>query len=407
MAGGGLFDPLGTDRPQRGARAGPSLWLIALSVVLIGLAGLFAAAAFRNGGEGGEPRAVAEIGPVRHIDPLPPASPSLVSAAGTLRPSGLPGGSIPASDQEVQIENGVRVIRPRRDGATGGSLVVKVPESMPLAAAQAPVADDRLLEPGASGPLPRIASDGRRPAEVYAGAAVPGSTGKPWISIVIRGSGIDPGGAAETPADWPPGVTLGFAVDAADLAQQVGRARAAGHEVVLMIPPRKGGAQEIAVTSAGGASATSARDRLRWQLSRFTGYAGVVVDSTNQDVATVAADVLDMTRRGLYVVDATPPRAAAPTSGVQAPVLPVTMADVVLTGSAEGETPERFLDRLVTLARSTGSAIGIAPASPRSFAAISRFAATLADRGVALVPLGTVVSLRQSAQARPLPVPAP
>ena len=261
----------------------------------------------------------------------------------------------------MQIENGVRVIRPRRDGATGGSLVVKVPESMPLAAAQAPVADDRLLEPGASGPLPRIASDGRRPAEVYAGAAVPGSTGKPWISIVIRGSGIDPGGAAETPADWPPGVTLGFAVDAADLAQQVGRARAAGHEVVLMIPPRKGGAQEIAVTSAGGASATSARDRLRWQLSRFTGYAGVVVDSTNQDVATVAADVLDMTRRGLYVVDATPPRAAAPTSGVQAPVLPVTMADVVLTGSAEGETPERFLDRLVTLARSTGSAIGIAP----------------------------------------------
>ena len=82
------------------------------------------------------------------------------------------------------------------------------------------------------------------------------------------------------------------------------------------------------------------------------------------------------------------------------------MADVVLTGSAEGETPERFLDRLVTLARSTGSAIGIAPAS-RSFAAISRFAATLADRGVALVPLGTVVSLRQSAQARPIPVPAP
>ena len=101
-----------------------------------------------------------------------------------------------ASDQEVQIENGVRVIRPRRNGPTGGSLVMKVPDAAP-ATAEVPVADDRLLEPGASGPLPRIGSDGRRPAEVYAGAAGPGSTGKPWISIVVRGLGNDPGGAAQ------------------------------------------------------------------------------------------------------------------------------------------------------------------------------------------------------------------
>ena len=173
-----------------------------------------------------------------------------------------------------------------------------------------------------------------------------------------------------------------------------------------MIPARKGGAPDLAVTSGGGPSATSARDRLRWQLSRFTGYAGVVLDSTNQDPATVAADVLDMTRRGLYVVDASQARAAAPTESVQA-ATPMTTTDGALTGSADGEAPERFLDRLATLARSNGSAIGIAPASPRSLAAISRFSAALADSGMALVPLGAVVSLRQSAQARPIPIAAP
>ncbi len=405
MAGGGLFDPLGTDRSPQASRAGPSLWLISLIVVVIGFASLFAAAAFRNGGEGGEPRAIAKIGPARHIDPVVPNSAPLGSAASTTPPPGLPQGSL-GSGQDVQIENGVRVIRPRRDGSTAGSLVMKVPDPA-SPAAQNPVADDPFLEPGPSGPLPRVASDGRRPAEIYAGAAVPGSAGKPWISIVVRGFGIDPGGTAQAPTEWPAGVTLGFAVDGTDLARQVGSARAAGHEVVLTISPRRGGAPDLAVTAPGGPSATSARNTLRWQLSRFTGYAGVVVDPTNQDLATVAADVLEMTRRGLYVVDSTPARPTTPAPGVQATALPMTMADAALTGSVDGEAPERFLDRLAKLARANGTAIGIAPASPRSLAAISRFAATLADSGMALVPLGAVVTLRQSTQAQPIPVAAP
>ncbi len=371
--------------------------MIALLVVLIGLASLFRRAAFHQGGERGEPRAVAKIGPVRHYDPAPPSSPSPASANSATLPPGSPGGTVISSDQEVEIQNGVRVIRPRRDGSAVGSIVVKVPGSAP-AALKAPAGDDRLLEPSPSGPLPRIASDGRKPSEVYAGAAVSGAAGKPWVSVVVRGFGIDSGGTAQAPTDWPPAVTLGFAVDGADLSRQVGSARAAGHEVVLMIPPRNGGAADVAATAAGGPSVTSLRDRLRWQLSRFTGYAGVVIDSTNLDGATIAADVLDMSRRGLYVVDAVPARSTA---------LPMTTVDVTLTGSTENEAPERFLDRLARLARSNGSAIGLAAASPQNLAAMLRFSATLADSGVSLVPLSAVVSLRQSAQARPIPVAAP
>ncbi len=404
MAGGGLFDPLGTDRPARASRGAPSPWLIALLVVLIGIAVLFGLAAFRNGGAGGNPRVVAAIGAVHHTDPVPP--PPLNPANTAAQAPSMPSGAAAMSDQEVEIENGVRVIRPRRNGSPVTGLVMKVPDPASVSPVASP-ADNELLEPGPSGLLPRVGADGRRPAEVYAGAAVPGSTGKPWISIVVSSLG-NASGAAQAPADWPAGVTLGFAVDGTDLVRQVASARATGHEVVLMLPPRAAGTPRAAITPSGATSASPAGDRLRWPLSRFTGYAGVVMDSTNLDRATAATDILEMTRRGLYVVDAPPSRrVTAPTPSVHAAVSPAATVDVTLTESAGSETPDTFLDRLTSLARSDGSAIGIAPATPRSLAAISRFVSTLTDTGVALVPLGAVVNLRQSSQARPIPVAAP
>ncbi len=404
MAGGGLYDPLGTDRPTRASRAGPSLSVIALFGVLIGFASLFAAAAFRDDGERGEPRVVAKIGPVSQADPatLPSASPASPTSA-TL-PSSLTGGSTASPDQEVEIQNGVRVIRLRRDGATAGSLVMKVPAPT-TATAAAPLPDTRLLEPGSSGPLPKVGIDGRGPAEAYAGAAAPEATGKPWVAIVVEPLGSDP--AAPALPGWPVPVTLGFGVDGADLPRQVGGARAAGHEVVLMLPPQKGGALDAAASSTKASSTLPARDRLHWQLSRFTGYAGVVVDTMSQDRASVAADVLEMTRRGLYVVDDALEKATVPAPLGQAAPSPMTNADLMLSGAAESEGLERFGERLAALARVNGSAIGIVPASSPVSAAMSRWIITLADKGVALVPLSAVVSLRRNAQERPVSVAAP
>ena len=404
MAGGGLYDPLGTDPPLRAPRAGPSLSLIVLLVVLIGLAGLFAASAFRDSGERGQPRAVAEIGPVRPSDP--PPSPPLSSAGPATLPAALPGGSVPPSDQEVEIQNGVRVIRLRHDGSTGGSLVVKVPEAAAAAAAVSS-GDISLQGPSSSGPLPKMGMDGRRAAEAYAGAVVPGSKGKPWVAIVVEGLGLGAAGTAPAPTDWPVAVTLGFGVDGTEQSRQVAKARAAGHEVVLMLPSRDGSVPAAAMASVNGSNALPARDRLHWLLSRFTGYAGVIVDPVDQNAASVAADVLEMTRRGLYVVDGTAASAGVAKPTVPSVASPMAKADLVLAGPAETEALERFLDRLETVARTNGSAIGIAPASPRSLAAISRLTTTLADSGMALVPLGAVVNLRRDAQARPISVAAP
>ena len=249
--------------------------------------------------------------------------------------------------------------------------------------------------------------DGRRAAEAYAGAVVPGSKGKPWVAIVVEGPGLGAAGTAPAPTDWPVAVTLGFGVDGTEQSRQVAKARAAGHEVVLMLPSRDGSIPAAAMASVNGSNTLPARDRLHWLLSRFTGYAGVIVDPVDQNAASVTADVLEMTRRGLYVVDGTVASAGVAKPTVPSVASPMAKADLVLAGPAETEALERFLDRLETVARTNGSAIGIAPASPRSLAAISRLTTTLADSGMALVPLGAVVNLRRDAQARPISVAAP
>ena len=174
-----------------------------------------------------------------------------------------------------------------------------------------------------------------------------------------------------------------------------------------MLPPQKGGALDATASSTKASSTLPARDRLHWQLSRFTGYAGVVVDTMSQDRASVAADVLEMTRRGLYVVDDALEKATVPAPLGQGAPSPMTNADLVLSGAAESEGLERFGERLAALARVNGSAIGIVPASSPVSAAMSRWIITLADKGVALVPLSAVVSLRRNAQERPVAVAAP
>ena len=65
------------------------------------------------------------------------------------------------------------------------------PVTKPLYAGKMLLADPALIENSAKGPLPRIADDGRRPMDVYAGAA--GGNAKFKIAIVIHGLGRSSG----------------------------------------------------------------------------------------------------------------------------------------------------------------------------------------------------------------------
>lgn len=117
MAGDGLFDPLGVDRAEP-VRPAPILSppLVVAALAALGVAALIAVAWLRDDGDRGRPRAIAPIerivAPPRPAAP-PPAAPPPVA----LPPAAPPPGLSIGGDQEVEIQNGVRIIRPKRDRA--------------------------------------------------------------------------------------------------------------------------------------------------------------------------------------------------------------------------------------------------------------------------------------------------
>ena len=141
----GLFDPLGTDREVKPRPTMISAPLLTSGIVLVALTALLIASVLRDDGNRGEPSAVSVI---QHVTaPASPPKPAAKAAAVVEPPSLATSSALPPvrDDQEVEIQNGVRIIRPRRSGGLTGGQILKVPNNgEPSAAPQA--------RPAGSGP---------------------------------------------------------------------------------------------------------------------------------------------------------------------------------------------------------------------------------------------------------------
>jgi hypothetical protein len=97
------------------------------------------------------------------------------------------------------------------------------------------IVDPALIEDSATGPLPRIARDGRTPLRVYA-RTFDANDKRPKIALVIRGLGVGASNTAMALSQLSPEVAFGFVPFAPDLQSDVDKARGAGHEVMLELP---------------------------------------------------------------------------------------------------------------------------------------------------------------------------
>ena len=88
------------------------------------------------------------------------------------------------------------------------------------------------------GPLPRISTNGKKPFDVYAQIIPMGVTNsdRPKIAIVLGGMGLNAGLTRKAIKELPGDVTFGFAPYGDGLQDQVNRARAQGHEIMLQLP---------------------------------------------------------------------------------------------------------------------------------------------------------------------------
>lgn len=260
--------------------------------------------------------------------------------------------------------------------------------------------DPRLAEQTRHGPIPKVAQDGARPADIYAKVvtAIQAKGEEPRIAIVLSGLGTGATRTVEGLRKLPPAVTLAFAPYAKDLDQWVARANNGGHELLLQVgmepfdyPDNDPGPQTLLTSLAAEQNV----DRLHWFMSRFPGYVGVTSYMGSRFTASeqAFAPVLrEVAKRGLiYFDDGVSPRSlAAQIAGSNNAAF--AKADVVLDASPTAADIDAALGRLEQLARERGRAIGAATALPVSIDRITLWAQQLDQRGIQLVPLTAVAS---------------
>ncbi|MGA7808885.1 divergent polysaccharide deacetylase family protein [Bradyrhizobium sp.] len=257
--------------------------------------------------------------------------------------------------------------------------------------------DPRLLEKSRYGMIPVIA-DGLRPFSVYAAQTDQAKAAKmPVVAIVIGGLGVGAAKTAEAIMKLPPAVTLAFTPYGSDPTKLAERARAQRHEIFLQIPmepydyPDNDPGPQTLLATLGPEQNL---DRLFWHLGRIQGYAGITNFMGARFVATEEAMqpiMREAAKRGLgYFDDGTAPRSvAAALAAGQA--VPFGKGDVAIDAVPTPAEIDHALERLETMAKERGLAIGTASALPVSIERIGSWIKTLEGHGIMLVPLTTAM----------------
>jgi polysaccharide deacetylase 2 family uncharacterized protein YibQ len=402
-----LNRPLGLER-QRESRFGrPVAWLpLAFGGLGLIAVSLIAFVIITGNRDSGEPFAIARIEQEKALTPATAAPAAVVASSAQDQATGAASDArANSSTAETERASGVKVTRPF--GADSpNALVIRVPEPGTLHLKPAP--DPRLVEKSRYGMLPRIGADGTRPADIYARPVLSSAklkTGAPRIAIFIGGMGLSRATTQEAIDKLPGAVTLAFAPYGVEVEAQAARARESGHEILLQLPMGTFSADDADPgphTLHSDRAPEAIVDDLHWLMTRFPGYAGMtnfLGARFTADEAALAPVLRETRERGLfYVDDASSPRSVADAIAARAD-LPFARADMVLDADAAPDSVDASLSRLEALARKNGIAVGWATGLPGSIERIARFARSLEDRGIALVPVSAAASVKSRPRA--------
>ncbi len=412
--------------------AGIVFWTLVLGVAVL---------VFFPGGDAGEPVAVLSIDPApaappqaARVPPMPGAStidlppgfavtgPSTVPTvpqqpeAPRLAPPGQgttmvpvgppamripgPGGSLQTPDRygeamSPEAAQTASVSAPPQVAAADLTAGIDDTGSVPLAAVPAPA----LVEESKYGPLPKIAADGRRPAEVYARpsryALVAG--GPPRVAVLVNGLGVPGAPDGDVIKGLPPPVSIAYGAYGRSLQERVAQARAEGHEVLLAIPlepndyPTEDPGPHTLLTTL---PTDENIKRLNWLMSRYVGYVGVTNHMGAKFETTQASlqPVLEeLKRRGLIYFDDGSVQGSTAGQIAEGLGLTYSVAQVRLDGGTSAAELAKALAELEAAAKASGTAIGVAKASPGTVKQIADWAGSLESKGLVLVPVSTAM----------------
>ncbi|HJV41012.1 divergent polysaccharide deacetylase family protein [Caulobacter sp.] len=248
--------------------------------------------------------------------------------------------------------------------------------------AQAPIAG--LTAPGPGGaPLPIIAADGRTAADAYARPFTP--NGRPKVSIVIGGLGLNPQTTRAAIETLPGEVTLSFAPYAEGLQGWIDLARAHGHEVLLETPMEPA---DYPANDPGPYTLIAANRpedtvrKLEWLMSRATGYFGLSnylgARFVDNDQAMATFNTVLKARGLAFVDDGLAARRAGP--------IPRVSADRVIDDELSASAIDAQLGALENGATARGQSLGSGFAYPVTINQVRVWSAGLQARGLQLAP---------------------
>lgn len=259
-------------------------------------------------------------------------------------------------------------------------------------------ADPGLIEQGRDGPLPRIGTDGRKPWRVY-GRTVSTIGARPRVVVIIRNLGLDKSISETAVAGLPAGVTLALSPYGRALAPLARTARARGHEILIALPMESADAARdpgpYALLSRNSAAENVAR--LRWMLSRVTGYVGAISEMGSRlttEIGSLRPVLTELRDRGLMFVDGRTARGSIATRLADSLKLPRALVDRAIDDEMTAPAIDSRLREVERIARRNGVAVALARPHPLSLARIAVWLPGLDAKGLALVPV-TAVADRQ------------
>ncbi|MEM6414353.1 MAG: divergent polysaccharide deacetylase family protein [Pseudomonadota bacterium] len=298
--------------------------------------------------------------------------------------SSIASNSFSANDIIITVDG-----KPARSINGGGPAGRRAMTPTPIAAI-----DPSLRRLTSYGPVPSIAPNGARPADVYAFNFRP--TELPNVAMIVGGLGLNRDLTERAISELPAAVSLAFAPYAKNLEVWANRARAAGHEILIELPMEQNARSTV---NLGPAALLTSRTRdenlkrLDWLLSRFEGYFGV----TNYLGAQFSGDrtainpILTRLRAsGLAYFDDTG-AVLRFTDPAARNVSSITR--VIAPGTTDPAADLALLERV---AKRDGLAVGKAYAAPDVFDELSAWAWSLEDKQLMLAPASAAFTLRKS-----------
>jgi uncharacterized protein len=329
----------------------------------------------------GEPVVVVSIPPAREVASTASTDPAPETETAEAPPPDVE----QVGETEVAVQEPVRSDTYQQDGA------IVVSPRRPLT----PAPQMKVTEIGSYGQLPRIAKSGERPSRVYERSTSLNviHSDSPKIALLLGGMGLNEKLTATAIKDLPADITFAFAPYGNNLQDQVNRARSEGHEVFLQVPLEPIGypANNPGPKTLGGdASDAENIDALRWHMSRFTGYAGVVnyMGSRYLSMPKAIKPLLaELKQRGVLFLEDGSMALSATESTAKAMAMPIKRAQVVIDSDPNPQAIIAQLTLLEEQATGTGFAVGTGTGLEVTINTVKEWAKAAAERGIILVPI--------------------